>query len=630
MASVTSLDSDMRNLRLSKYTPAAANQVRQWIEDTLREPLQSGDLLEALKDGVALCKLANYVLPSPGIRFKKSAMPFTQMENISHFLRACEMSPLNMPAHDRFLTVDLYESKDPAQVLQCLGAFSRIANTINPSQFPTAIGGKQGSALSPTTTGSVSRAGTQSMRAAASMSSMRPSSAMPSARPLSPTKTGDSTSSRNTGPVSSWSSKNDEGVTNPAWNIHQYGYMGGASQGNQGIMFGGRRQITSSSPSVPNLAEKQRLRKEKEAEEERLRQEAAETERKQRLEKEAEEERERQQEERRWEEETKRLREQERRRLEEQKRQWEEQEKRWKLEDEARQKEEAAVAQATSSNGLLNGQYLSQYQADQTKSSPKVEEDTPESRRVQELEKQLEEARERERQYQLEREQRSKQEPPQLAQPTKRVDSVERPSSAKDSEASWAPDEREVLRQAAPQRSGLGPIRPLPVPTSPASKTPEPSVRPLPHPDEYKPRPQEPNRTDNFLAQNKAPAFQRPKTHHPSEMGASSTLEEQADRDRRVESQQKTKAGAWASKSLLEREMERERERQKEWEANQEATKSAARDIGEGSAPGQSWNVNQYGFTGGDNQNRGSGPGSGISMGGRRQIIGPRPQPGQR
>lgn len=56
MASVASLDADMRNLRLSKYTPAAANQVRQWIEETLGEPLEKGDLLEALKDGVALCK----------------------------------------------------------------------------------------------------------------------------------------------------------------------------------------------------------------------------------------------------------------------------------------------------------------------------------------------------------------------------------------------------------------------------------------------------------------------------------------------------------------------------------------------------------------------------------------------
>lgn len=58
MASVSSLDKDMRNIRLSKYTPQAANEVRTWIEDVLGERLGTGDLLDALKDGVALCKYA--------------------------------------------------------------------------------------------------------------------------------------------------------------------------------------------------------------------------------------------------------------------------------------------------------------------------------------------------------------------------------------------------------------------------------------------------------------------------------------------------------------------------------------------------------------------------------------------
>ena len=56
MASVLSLDKDMRNIRLSKYTPQAANEVRGWIEDVLGERLAAGDLLDALKDGTALCK----------------------------------------------------------------------------------------------------------------------------------------------------------------------------------------------------------------------------------------------------------------------------------------------------------------------------------------------------------------------------------------------------------------------------------------------------------------------------------------------------------------------------------------------------------------------------------------------
>jgi hypothetical protein len=58
MASVTSLDKDLRRLRLEKYTPAAVNEARAWIEETLGEPLPSNDLLDGLKDGVALCKYA--------------------------------------------------------------------------------------------------------------------------------------------------------------------------------------------------------------------------------------------------------------------------------------------------------------------------------------------------------------------------------------------------------------------------------------------------------------------------------------------------------------------------------------------------------------------------------------------
>jgi hypothetical protein len=56
MASVSSLDKDLRKMRLDKYTPGAAKEARSWIEASLGERLPSGDLLEALKDGVALCR----------------------------------------------------------------------------------------------------------------------------------------------------------------------------------------------------------------------------------------------------------------------------------------------------------------------------------------------------------------------------------------------------------------------------------------------------------------------------------------------------------------------------------------------------------------------------------------------
>ncbi|KAF2774043.1 hypothetical protein EJ03DRAFT_264301 [Teratosphaeria nubilosa] len=575
MASVSSLDQDVKALRLSRYSPQAANEARQWVEETLGEPLPPGDLLEALKDGVALCKLANLALPPPGVKFKQSQMPFMQMENISHFLKACEMPPLNLPAHDRFLTVDLYEAKDPAQVLQCLGAFSRKAHAADPPRFKTTIGPKKQGIGSPS-----------------------PSAAMPpAARAMSPALTGGSTGSqgsnntRSPGTVSSWSSRKDEGITSPAWNIHQYGYMGGASQGNQGISFGARRQITSQAPSVPSLAEKERQRKEKQAEEARLQQQAEEAEYKRRVEREAEEEREKIEEERRWEEETRRLREEERRRVEEQKRKWEEQERRWKEEEEVRQKEDAELQASLKpkppdkprvpSSTILKGQTLSQYQREQAgMAGDGVADETPEQKRVRELEKQLEEARERERQYQAEREERL--------------------------------------------RKGTDRSRPTPH-SSPLGS----ANRPLPTPDKefraYSPEQAKSKWTDQFLSANRPPPFARPRVSSSQEAGDTS-LEQQRDRDRRIASQQKTKAGGWASKSLLEREMERERERQREWEANQHSQKDAPRDPNAGTGQGQSWDVNQYGYMGGDSMNRGSSTGSGINFGGRRQIIGPRPQ----
>ena len=643
MASVSSLDQDMRNLRMSKYTPQAANEIRSWIEQTLGETLPSGDLLQdVLKDGVILCRLANLALPAPGLKFKRSAMPFVQMENISHFLRACEAPPLNMPAHDRFLTVDLFESKDPAQVLQCISAFSRVAHAVSPANFPNTIGPQRSATLSPASTGPATR---NARPVAPSPLSAKPSFAVPSARSMSPALSGGFSGSSATdnglkspqGTVSSWTKAGDRGNTAPAWNIAQYGYMGGASQGNQGVMFGGRRQITTAAPHVPGQGESDfgKRRREREAEEERLRQEAEEAEYKRQHEREAEEERDRIAEEQRWEEEARRTREKERQQILKQKREWEEEERRWKLEEEARQKEQAADNTGANSQGL----HLSQPQIDQSARRPSAHEDTPERLRVRELEKQLEEARERERQYQQEREERVRQNSihsrPSTARSEQDADPIPRAPSPKDSDVSWAPIEDEVLNRKMPAPEvPRNSSRPLPTPaTRQTPMLPERTAspagpRPLPDPSAYRPASPAPTRTDRYLADNPAPVMTKPVTHQPREMGYTSTYEEQNDRDRRMASQQTTKAGGWASKSLLEREMERERERQREWEANQEATKSVAKDSSQGSGAGQSWDVHQYGYMGGDSQNRGSSSGSGIGFGGRRQIIGPRPPPG--
>lgn len=574
-------------------------------------------------------------------------MPFVQMENISHFLRACKQPPLNLQDHDVFLTVDLFEQKDPAQVLQCLGAFSRAANAANPVSFPRAIGARsRGGVMSPQGTGR----GTPSPTRTRGFSN---TSGFGSPRPtLSSAKTGDSASGRwsptkPASPVTSWSKKEHEGATSPAWNIAQYGYMGGASQGNLGISFGGRRQITSAGPSVPSLAEKERIRKGREAEERQRQQMEEENIRRQKALQE-EEATARLEEERAIEREVQRLTKEKQALADEEKRKWANQEREWKEVEEKRRKEEAkaqarfADEQARSrskSDVRLRGQFLSQYRSEQSIKPQRTGVD-----RIAELERELEGAREREKQYELER----------LGRPDRRLAagndfkarlrSRSRPrDGTPNRQDSWSRNEREVLETAwSPQQdsdhhndtSALSPrsSRPLPDPRTVASAaqvaTHMSGGRPLPDPVAYKvaaPRAQ-PSRTDRFLVHNVAPAPPATKLTYSRELGA--TAEQDAEDRRRAQSQSKTKAGGWASKSLLEREMEMERERQREWEESQKETAKAVPSAngvdGIGGGVGGRWDVSQWaGYTGGDNQNRGA---QGIGAG-RRQIVGPRPLP---
>ncbi len=226
-------------------------------------------------------------------------MPFVQMENISHFLRACQSPPLNLPDHDVFLTVDLYEQKDPAQVLQCLSAFSRAANAANPSAFPRRHrssgnrGARQPAVDRPiddrpaSATRGIRNRKQQlfHVRSDASAGAFQDGRFEGSGR-WSPTK---SPTQQWLGRISCGTSVAGAGESMKArqrlrWNIAQYGYMGGASQGNLGISFGGRRQITSAGPHVPNVAEKERRRKGQEAEAERQRQQMEEEERRRKAE----------------------------------------------------------------------------------------------------------------------------------------------------------------------------------------------------------------------------------------------------------------------------------------------------------------------------------------------------------
>lgn len=585
-------------------------------------------------------------------------MPFVQMENISHFLRACQSPPLNLQPHDVFQTVDLYEAKDPAQVLQCITAFSRRARAVQPSKFATAIGVQSKvRALTPQSTGgyiggtggtiartrgtsntSDSSSTTANLQLRGTRGSDGPARSF---EPKTPTKTSGGLTPSSTGGVSSWSKRTDEGATTPAWNIHQYGYMGGASQGNQGITFGGRRQITTPAPKVPSLADKERKRREDAAEAERLQVLAEEAEYKRRVEREAEEERIRVAEEQRRIEETRQRREREKSDAEEEKRRRETEEWKWRREEESRLKAESeAVARfkkerqrkREASDTRLKGQFLSQYQAEQrqlpTPPSAEDSERAADRARVKQLEIELVNAREREKQYEREKQERILQStrtnvshdvqvddlPSQVNEEPRMDNAMNRsrplpsaPShSHRGSDESWrANDEREFLHRewtshnnSSPPRTEsppppLQPPRPLPIPQAstfaapPSPPPPSLPARPLPNPKTYIP------------PSSSSPAF-------PSKPS-----------------------------SLLAREMELDRLRQQEWEEAQNASYArasssansggfgtdGASEVREGTRPGGgAWDVNQYGYLGGDNQNRG-GPGLGV---GRRQIIGPR------
>ncbi len=589
---------------------------------------------------------------SPGVKYKASNMPFVQMENISHFLRACEMPPLNLPAHDRFLTVDLYDGKDPAQVLQCIAAFSRRANSVNPSAFPHALGGKsKGSSVSPQGTGSSTGPRSPGYT---TTSAIRPRGISETGQPapaytfnplnkaaystsgsgrISPTKPAPSSLSRGGlatgGLVSSWKDQKDHSNTAPAWNIHQYGYMGGASQGNLGVSFGGRRQITSQSPEVPSLAEKDKRLREKVEQEQR---EVEDRQRRDQAEREAEQNRLRQEEERarldeeqRWAEETRKQKEEE-----EWERRWQDDQQRRrdreaaeradKEEQQRRVEQEAADArqreaqlakersrQRTTSDARLNGQFLSQYQADHGRSNAPqsqqlADQAESEKQRIADLERQLEELRAQQRQTATS--------PPAPEQP-RALPSRNQPKAS--NEDDWDASERDYLRKewqnAQQDTENYAPPKP-PRPIE--------STRPLPNPTAYQPNT---TRTERYLASNPAPPPQQPSSHRPQDY--STTTEVDLENQRRLASQQKTKAGGWASKSLLEREMERERERQREWEQSQKELGTKSRDTTQGTRPGQSWDVHQYGYVGGDNQGRNPQ----LGLGGRRQIIGPRPPP---
>ncbi|CAI4778350.1 BCN_G0052220.mRNA.1.CDS.1 [Saccharomyces cerevisiae] len=193
-ADVTSLDEDLRQLRESKFSPEAIQNIKIWVyKSVLKEIAPPGDLLECLKDGTVLCKLANILYEADTgeanhISWKSSKMSFVQMDQISQFLSFSRK--YGVPEDELFQTIDLFEKKDPAIVFQTLKSLSRYANKKHPDRFPV---------LGP------------------QLSTKKP-------RP----------------PVKSKPKHLQDGT---GWSTFEYGYMKGASQATEGVVLGQRRDI---------------------------------------------------------------------------------------------------------------------------------------------------------------------------------------------------------------------------------------------------------------------------------------------------------------------------------------------------------------------------------------------------
>jgi len=100
----------------TKFDTELAQEAQQWIESVTGESFKDADFQESLKDGVLLCKVLNKLAAGTVGKINTSKMPFMQMENIAAYIAGSKK--LGVPDEYNFMTVDLYEGKNLAQVVQ--------------------------------------------------------------------------------------------------------------------------------------------------------------------------------------------------------------------------------------------------------------------------------------------------------------------------------------------------------------------------------------------------------------------------------------------------------------------------------------------------------------------------------
>ena len=126
-AEKSGIAADIQKKKMETYPFEDEAKAIAWIEAIGDEKLE--DNFHAwLKNGIVLCKLINEIAPgSVAAKFlKPTTMPFKQMETIGVFIQA--VKNYGVSEKDCFVTLDLFEANDLAQVISTLFALDRKAH----------------------------------------------------------------------------------------------------------------------------------------------------------------------------------------------------------------------------------------------------------------------------------------------------------------------------------------------------------------------------------------------------------------------------------------------------------------------------------------------------------------------
>jgi hypothetical protein len=110
----------------SKRDPAKEAEALQWVTSVVDNGTTVSSL-DDLRDGVILCELVNKVKPGSVARISRMNQPFKKMENIDAYIKACAAA--GVPQAELFMTVDLYEDKNPNAVFVNLYGLARVAGS---------------------------------------------------------------------------------------------------------------------------------------------------------------------------------------------------------------------------------------------------------------------------------------------------------------------------------------------------------------------------------------------------------------------------------------------------------------------------------------------------------------------